>query len=194
MGRTVRRCDSEAGSVLKVRKTELPGVYTLEPEVHADSRGLFTRLFDADVLREVGAETQYAQHSTAYNRLAGTLRGLHYQIDAAEAKIVRCTRGALYDVAVDLRRESPTFGKWFGIDLSEESRRSLYVPPGCAHGYQTTRDGTEVAYLISVPYKAGDARGVHYADPNLAIQWPMSVTSISERDQALPPFDRADLP
>lgn len=166
----------------------------LDVEARQDERGLFARIFDEDILARAGAQTQFPQHSIAYNTVAGTLRGLHYQVGAAEAKIVRCTRGALFDVIVDLRRGSATYAKWIGVDLDQDSRRAVYIPPGCAHGYQTVRDCTEAMYLISVQYNADDARGINYADTELKIAWPAAVTSISARDRALPSLRTAELP
>jgi dTDP-4-dehydrorhamnose 3,5-epimerase len=179
---------------LILRETQLSGVFILEVNAHRDERGLFARVFDAKELASAGAQTEFPEHSVAFNTAAGTLRGMHYQVGAPEAKIVRCTRGALFDVVVDLRRGSPTFAQWIGVDLDEESHRSLYIPPGCAHGYLTLCDRTEASYLISVAYRVEDARGVHFADPALRIAWPVEVTRISERDKSLPLLELAELP
>ncbi len=150
--------------------TAIAGAFEIELEEQVDERGFFARTFDASVLERAGLVHRFDQHSLAYNTVAGTLRGLHFQAgDAPEAKIVRCTRGALYDVTLDA-----------------QNRRALYIPPGCAHGYQTTQDGTEATYLISAPYEPAMARGIHYADPGLAIAWPLAVACISQRDASLP--------
>lgn len=178
-----------------LRATDINGVTIVDVEELRDERGFFARVFDADVLRAAGLTNVFPQQSIAYNANAGTIRGLHYQVgEAPEAKIVRCTRGALFDVVVDLRAQSPTFGQWFGTVLDDRDRRALYVPAGCAHGYQTLEDHTEAFYSISTPYVADLARGVHYADPVLKIQWPREVTTISRRDASLPSLESAELP
>lgn len=176
---------------MNVIPTRIEGVVTLETEVQRDDRGLFARTYDSTFLSEVGISCHFPQHSIAVNELAGTLRGLHYQIaPRAEHKIVRCTRGALFDVAVDLRVESSTFGEWVAVELSEANLRALYIPAGCAHGYQTLADDTHAYYMISEPYEPDLARGIYYADASLAIRWPLPVSRISERDRGLPGFDR----
>lgn len=178
-----------------LRATEIAGVTILETRKAVDERGFFARTFEARVLSEAGFVDSFGEHSIAYNETAGTLRGMHYQIGGAiEAKVVRCTRGAAFDVVVDLRKSSGTFGRWIAIALKGDDYRSVYVPPGCAHGYQTLEDGTELSYLISAPYDPESARGVNYADPRLSIEWPLPVGRISQRDRELPFLDRAELP
>ena len=175
---------------MRFAETELPGAYVVELERHEDERGWFARLWDPNELGERGLDTRIAQISAAWNDRAGTLRGLHYQADPyGEAKVVRCIGGAIYDVLVDLRRESPTHGRWAAFELAEDDPRMLYVPEGVAHGYQTLADGTETLYLISELYRPELQRGVRWDDPAFAIPWPeASERIISERDRAWPDF------
>lgn len=172
---------------MKIVETILQGVLVLEVEPIADERGLFARTWDrADlVARDLTAGMN--QVSIAYNEVAGTLRGLHFQAAPhAEAKTVRCTAGAIFDVAVDLRDGSSTRLRWFGVELSAANHRSLFVPENCAHGYVTLTDGAEVQYQISTPYRPDATRGYRWNDPTLAIDWPVPVRRISARDAALP--------
>jgi dTDP-4-dehydrorhamnose 3,5-epimerase len=175
---------------MRLVETDLPGVLVLEPEPVEDERGSFARIWDREPLRTRGLTAEIAQVSAATNRLAGTLRGLHYQAPPAEeAKTIRCTSGAVFDVAVDLRQGSPTHLKWVAVELSATNRRGLYVPEGCAHGYMTLTDGAELEYLISAPYDPSASRGCRWDDPALGIAWPMDVRVISSRDAALPHID-----
>lgn len=177
------------------RPTPLAGAWVLEPERHEDERGFFARTFCRDELAARGLAAEVAQASTSFNRRRGTVRGMHYQAAPdAEAKLVRCTRGALFDAVVDLRDGSPTRGRWFAQVLTAESGLQLYVPPGLAHGFQTLEDSTEVHYLISVPYAPASGRGFRYDDPEVGIPWPEPVTMVSERDLALPWFAGCDPP
>jgi dTDP-4-dehydrorhamnose 3,5-epimerase len=170
-------------------ETKLSGVLLIEPELHADDRGSFARSFCVDEFKNVGVDFGIAQTNFSFNKYAGTLRGLHYQLPPfAEAKIVRCTRGALYDVVVDLRSESPTSGQWLAVELNAENRNSIYVPEGCAHGFQTLVDNTEVSYLMSERYVSEAASGVRYDDPAIGIEWPLAVSSVSDRDRDWPDF------
>jgi dTDP-4-dehydrorhamnose 3,5-epimerase len=167
--------------------TSLVGAYVIEQERHADERGFFARTWCADELARQGLEPGLAQCSVSFNRRRRTLRGLHYQAPPfAEVKIVRCTRGALYDVAVDLRPDSPTFGQWVGVTLTEDDGRALYVPRGFAHGLYTLADETEAAYQISAPYHPEAARGVRWNDPFHGVTWPGPVEVISSRDREYP--------
>ncbi len=173
-------------------ETRLPGVFVVELERKADERGFFARTYDAEVFREHGLVADVAQANLSYNHRAGTLRGMHYQLPpAAESKLVRCTAGAVYDVIVDLRPGSATFGDHVGVELTADNRRALYVPPMFAHGYQTLVDGAEVAYQVGEFYTPGFERGARHDDPALAIEWPLEVTVISEKDASWPDFDRA---
>jgi dTDP-4-dehydrorhamnose 3,5-epimerase len=172
---------------VRIAPTELPGVFLVEPERHADERGFFARTFCTDEFARAGLSPAIAQVSISYNRARGTLRGLHYQAAPHEEhKLVRCTAGAIFDVAVDLRRRSPTFRRWISVELSAENRLALYIPPGVAHGFQSLTDGSEVLYQISEPYHAELARGVRWDEPRLAIPWPVADKTISERDRQLP--------
>ncbi len=164
--------------------TALAGAYVIEQERHADERGFFARTWCARELEEHGLEPRLAQCSVSFNHRHGTLRGLHYQAPPfAEVKLVRCTRGALFDVAVDLRPDSPTFRRSVGVELTPENGRALYVPRGFAHGFLTLADGTEVAYQVSAPYDPQAARGARWDDPFLGVVWPAPVQVIAPRDR-----------
>jgi dTDP-4-dehydrorhamnose 3,5-epimerase len=163
------------------------GATIIEPEASADERGLFVRLFDADSFRARGLPTDFAQASTSYNSQRGTLRGLHYQAEPhAETKLVRCTAGAIFDVIVDVRPGSPSFGRWQSFELSGANRFTLVIPPGFAHGFETLADGTEIFYQMTRPHVPEAERGVVWNDPGLAIAWPLQPTVISQRDRKLP--------
>jgi dTDP-4-dehydrorhamnose 3,5-epimerase len=173
---------------------EIPGVFVLEPDRFHDERGWFARTWAADELGSRGLEAALAQCSASFNARRGTLRGMHYQAPpAAEVKVVRCTRGAVFDVAVDLRPDAPTFLRWTGVELSAENGRGLYLPRGFGHGFLTLADATEVAYFISAPYTPAAARGVRWDDPSLGIRWPGPVEVISQRDRDYPDLDPAML-
>jgi dTDP-4-dehydrorhamnose 3,5-epimerase len=171
------------------KATALAGVFVLEPERHADDRGFFARTYDPEQLRAHGLDATIAQGSVSFNHRRGTMRGLHYQAPPfEEAKLVRVTRGAIFDVVVDARAGSPTRGQHVTVTLTADDGNQIYVPPGCAHGFQTLADATEVSYLISARYSPEHACGFRFDDPTLAIPWPEPVTAISARDRALPPF------
>jgi dTDP-4-dehydrorhamnose 3,5-epimerase len=156
----------------------------IEQERHADERGFFARTWCTQEFARHGLETELAQCSVSYNHARGTLRGLHYQAPPfAEAKVVRCTRGALFDVAVDLRPDSPSFRQWVGIELTEDNGSALYVPRGFAHGFLTLTDATEVAYMISAVYDPRSSRGVRWNDPFHGVVWPGTVEVIAPRDR-----------
>lgn len=172
---------------MNVHETELAGVHVIEPERIEDERGFFARVFDARELADGGLDGAVAETSIGFNRSRLTLRGLHYQVAPhEETKLVRCTRGSVYDVAVDLRPESPTRFRWVAVELTAENRLALYLPAGCAHGYLTLEDDTEVAYQISKPYVPDAATGVRWDDPLLGIDWPAHPAVISTRDAAFP--------
>ena len=172
---------------MKVVETVLQGVLLLEVEPITDQRGFFARTWDRGDLASRGLTADLDQVSVAFNELAGTLRGLHFQAAPhGEAKTVRCTAGAIFDVAVDLRENSQTRHRWVGLELSATNHRSLFVPEGCAHGYVTLSDGTEVQYQISGRYQPEAVRGYRWDDPAFAIAWPVEVRRISARDAALP--------
>ncbi len=155
-----------------------------------DERGWFARTFDAGAFAALDLVTSWPQQGEAYNARAGTIRGLHLQRDPhAETKLIRCTRGAVYDVLVDMRPGSPTFGRWEAFALREDDELALYAPPGLAHGYQTLSDGATLHYLLSTPYAPEAAAGYRYDSAALAIPWPLGATVISARDRGLPQFD-----
>jgi dTDP-4-dehydrorhamnose 3,5-epimerase len=173
-------------------ETGLAGVVVVELEEHVDERGSFARTWCRDEMAAAGLTSELAQCSLSRNHVAGTLRGLHFQrAPHEEAKLVRCTRGAIFDVAVDLRPGSPTQGRWVGVELDPDSGKALYVPEGCAHGFQTLADDSDVAYMISTPYTPESAAGVRWDDPLLAISWPdvAGERTISERDRSLPGYE-----
>ncbi|HEY0513295.1 MAG TPA: dTDP-4-dehydrorhamnose 3,5-epimerase [Thermoanaerobaculia bacterium] len=171
------------------RETPLAGAWLLEPERFEDERGFFARTWCRRDFEARGLDPAIAQCSVSWNHRKGTLRGLHLQIAPhEEVKLVRVTRGAVWDVIVDVRPGSPSFGKHFSLVLSAENGTELYVPKGMAHGFQTLEDGTEVCYQISEFYAPESARGYRWDDPALAIPWPEPVTVISEKDRGLPLF------
>jgi dTDP-4-dehydrorhamnose 3,5-epimerase len=172
---------------VKFTETELAGVYLVDIEPLVDERGFFARTFCADEFRAHGLDPTVAQCNVSVTRRAGTVRGLHYQVaPAAETKLVRCVRGAIHDVVVDLRAGSPTFRRHLAVELDGQSRRALYVPIDFAHGFQTLVDDTEVEYQMGAPYTPGTDRGLRYDDPALGITWPRPVTDLSDRDRAWP--------
>jgi dTDP-4-dehydrorhamnose 3,5-epimerase len=172
---------------MRFTECEVAGVWLVELEPHTDARGFFARTFCTDEFAAHSLDPAIAQCNVSYSRAAGTIRGLHYQVaPAAETKLVRVTRGAIYDVAVDLRPESPTYRQHVARRLDDQDRAALYVPTGCAHGFQTLVDGTEVEYQMGAPYTPGTDRGIRYNDPALAIDWPLPVTEISDRDANWP--------
>jgi dTDP-4-dehydrorhamnose 3,5-epimerase len=172
-----------------LHETPLQGAFVVQPEPVRDERGLFARTFDRDAFAARGLACVVEQSSVSFNLRAGTLRGMHYQAEPhGEEKLVRCVRGAIHDVIVDLRPQSPTFRGWFGVDLDEDNRQALYIPKGMAHGFLTLSDGAEVLYQISTPYVPEAGRGVRYDDPAFAIDWPGAPSVISERDRTYPDF------
>jgi dTDP-4-dehydrorhamnose 3,5-epimerase len=171
-------------------ETPLTGAFLLEPESRFDDRGSFMRVWCQREFQERGLESRVAQCSVSYNRQTGTLRGMHYQAEPhAEVKIVRCTRGSLFDVIIDLRPESPSYTRHFAIVLSASSRTMLYIPRGFAHGFQTLEDQTELTYQMSEFYEPSAARGVRWNDPVFGIKWPPVGTRImNDRDATYPDF------
>lgn len=167
------------------RELELTGAYLIEPEPVVDERGFFVRTFCAREFEEHGIRFCVVQCSVSFNRRKGTLRGLHYQARPhEEAKLVRCTAGSAFDVIVDLRAGSPTYGKWTGIELSAANRRMLFVPEGLAHGFQALEDDTELFYQMSEYYHPESARAVRWDDPQIAIAWPMPAAVVSDGDRS----------
>lgn len=170
------------------RQTDIPGVTIVDLEPHCDERGFFARLWCADEFQRQGFSGACVQSSLAFNHRRGTIRGLHYQAQPhGEEKCVRCVRGAVFAVAVDLRPGAAR-GRWTAVELSADNRRMLVVPPDCAFGYQTLADQTELLYMMSSPHVPEAARGVRYDDAALAVRWPMEMTVVSERDRAWPDF------
>lgn len=167
--------------------TPVEGCMVVEIEPHADERGFLARVHCADEMRAAGLEPAVAQANLARTERAGTVRGLHYQVPPfAEAKLVRCVRGGVFDVAVDLRTTSPTYLQHAGVELSDDNRRALFVPAGCAHGYQALVDGAELLYMTSAPYMPDAERGLRPDDPALGIRWPLPPTNVSAKDQGWP--------
>ena len=171
------------------RETILSDAVIIEPELSEDDRGFFARSFCKMEFEREGLETTVVQNNISFNHKEGTLRGMHFQLEPhREVKIVRCTRGAIFDVIVDLREDSPTFLKWIGVELTSTNRLQLYVPAGFAHGYQTLEDESEVFYQVSEFYTPGSERGVRWDDPAFNISWPREVTCISDKDKSHPAF------
>lgn len=161
----------------------------VELEDRQDERGSFARTWCRREFEAAGITTEYVQGNAARTIRKGTLRGMHYQLAPhAEAKLVRCTRGAIWPVGVDLRPESPSFGRWVGVELTEENGKQLYLPEGCAHGYQVLRDDSEAFYMVSAYYTPSHERGFRFDDPAFGIDWPLPVILLSEKDQRWPPF------
>lgn len=169
--------------------TALDGVFVIEPEKRVDERGYFARVWCAEEFAAHGITIPFVQSNTSFNHRRGTLRGMHVEDPPhQEVKLVRCTRGALFDVALDLRRDSPTHGQHVGVTLTPDAGNMLYIPAGCAHGFLTLADDTEVCYLMAPFYVPRPTRGVRWNDPAFAIEWPIPVTVISQRDAGYPDF------
>ncbi|EPY12664.1 dTDP-4-dehydrorhamnose 3,5-epimerase [Paenibacillaceae sp. P-4] len=180
---------------MKVSQTKLPEVLLLEPNVFEDERGFFMESYHAHKWEELGINYSFMQDNHSLSVRAGTLRGLHYQLDPyAQTKLVRVAVGAVYDVAVDIRKGSSTFGQWVGAILSASNRRQLLVPQGFAHGFCTLVPNTEVLYKVDAPYHAASDRGIAWNDPALHIDWPVSKPILSEKDAKHPMLEDAELP
>ncbi len=172
---------------MKFTKTPLESAYLIDLQKREDERGFFSRLFCQKEFEQLGLETKFVQVNNSLSVLPGTLRGLHYQkAPKEEVKIVRCIRGALFDVIVDIRENSPTFGKWFGEELSAENRRMMYVPKGFAHGFISLLPNTELVYFVSEFYSPEHEGGIRWDDPNVNIAWPKTPSVISDKDRNLP--------
>jgi len=172
---------------MKFTETTLPGAWLVDLELREDERGFFARSWCANEFKMHGLNSDLVQCNISFNRLCGTLRGMHYQqMPHGECKLVRCTRGAIFDVIVDLRKDSATLKRWWGFELSAENRTALYIPEGFAHGFQTLTDDAEVFYQMSCEFHGPSATGVRWNDPAFGIDWPLPVRSISEKDQAWP--------
>src|SRR5215831_13310702 len=174
---------------MRFLETKLSGAWLIDPEPTPDHRGFFVRTFCTREFAQHGLGTDFVQHSTSYSSVKGTLRGMHFQrTPYTEVKIVRCPKGAIWDVIIDLRPGSSTYRQWRAFELTAENRRQLYVPAGFAHGFQTLCDGTEVGYLISTYYVPSAAWGVRYDDPAFGITWPLPAGPISTTDESWPDF------
>jgi dTDP-4-dehydrorhamnose 3,5-epimerase len=174
---------------VKFTETTLKGAFVVEIAPIADDRGLFARTYCAREFEQYGLKPFVVQANLAFNRRKGTLRGLHYQLPpAAETKLVRCTAGGIYDVVIDLRPDSPSYLKHFGVELTAENRKALYVPELFAHGYLTLTDGAEVVYQMGEFYTPGCERGLRYDDPQFGIEWPAAIEIISDKDANWAPF------
>jgi dTDP-4-dehydrorhamnose 3,5-epimerase len=172
------------------KETKLKDAFVIEIRELADERGFFARSWCQKEFEQHGLVPRVVQANISFNRKKGTVRGLHYQVAPhEETKLVRCTRGAIYDVIVDLRPESPTYREWIGAELTSDNRRMLFVPEGFAHGFQTLVDGTEVSYQVSQFYTPGAERGARYDDPAFRIEWPLPVGAISEKDRNWPDYE-----
>jgi dTDP-4-dehydrorhamnose 3,5-epimerase len=174
-------------------ETKLKGAFVIDIEPHADSRGFFARAFCQHEFAEHGLKPIIAQANIASNKTKGTLRGMHFQFPpASETKLVRCTRGAIVDIIVDLRPESPTYLQHIAVELTEDNYRALYVPERFAHGYQALRDNTDTSYQVGEFYTPGTEGGLHYADPRLNLTWPLPVSAISDKDREWKHLDEVE--
>lgn len=172
-------------------QTKIKGAYLIDIKRIADERGFFGRAFCQREMKDMGLNDRIAQTNLSSNPVKGTLRGLHYQVAPhEESKLVRCTRGSLFDVVVDLRKESETYGQWFGVVLKADNFQMLYVPEGCAHGFLTLEDHTDIMYEVSEFYAPNAERGLLWNDPEIGIQWPMEPILISEKDKQQPSFQK----
>lgn len=174
-------------------EADLRGAYIIEPEPFADNRGFFARIWCQREFSARGLAAELKQTNISFNNRAGTLRGMHYQVAPyQETKLVRCTKGAIYDVIIDLRPESPTFMQWMGAELSDSNHKMLYVPKDFAHGFQTLTDDVEISYQVSEFYTPGAERGIRWDDPSFGVAWPLPVSVISEKDASWPKFELGD--
>jgi dTDP-4-dehydrorhamnose 3,5-epimerase len=175
---------------MKFSKCDVAGAWVIDPTPHPDERGRFMRAWCKHEFANHGIDFTPMQANMGLSLQRGTIRGLHYQLaPALEAKLVRCTRGSIYDVVVDLRTGSPTRGLWYGLELSADNGRMFYVPEGCAHGCQSMRDNSEIHYMTSAFYAPKQARGIRYDDPAIGIRWPLPVSVISAQDRNWPLID-----
>jgi len=174
---------------MKFKKTKLEGTYVIELEKQEDERGFFARVWDKKQFQNMGLSYEIQQCSISFNKKKGTMRGMHYQEPPyEEVKLVRCTKGKIFDVIIDLRKNSTTFKKWISVELSAENHKIIYVPEGFAHGFQTLEDNTEVFYQMSQFYNPDSARGVKWDDKAFNIKWPLKPTLLSEKDQSYEDF------
>jgi dTDP-4-dehydrorhamnose 3,5-epimerase len=175
---------------MKLHATPLVGAHTIELEKRGDDRGFFARFYCEKEFEAAGIAMPIVQINNSQSANAGTLRGMHYQLPpAAEIKVVRCIRGALYDVIIDLRPDSPSFGKWFGAELTAENRLMMFAPQGFAHGFITLTDDTEAFYLTNALYAPEEERGIRFDDPRFGVVWPRTPVDVSQKDRDWPSFD-----
>lgn len=175
---------------MKITEARIQGLHIIDWQPVRDHRGYFVRTYCADVLREHGLKADFVQHSQSYSHTSGTIRGMHFQrAPHDEIKLVRCLSGAVFDVILDLRPSSPTFLQWEAFELSRDNGRQVYVPKGCAHGFQALTDDVEMIYLISASYAAHAATGYRYDDSAFAIDWPLPPTIVSDRDRSWAAFE-----
>ncbi|WP_096156573.1 dTDP-4-dehydrorhamnose 3,5-epimerase [Bacillus sp. FJAT-45066] len=179
---------------MNIIPTNLEGVVVIEPRVFGDHRGWFMESYNEASFKEAALRFNFIQDNQSFSATKGTLRGLHYQLSPkAQTKLIRCTKGAIYDVAVDIRRGSPTFGKWYGIELNEENKKQLLVPKGFAHGFITLTENVEVQYKVDELYAPEFDRGIIWNDPTIDIKWPLDVSPIlSEKDKIAPQLEVAE--
>lgn len=179
---------------MKLLNTALDGVWLVEPTVYGDHRGWFTETYSAARFKDFGLELSFVQDNHSFSSTQGTLRGLHYQLSPkAQTKLVRCTRGAIFDVAVDIRVGSPSYGKWIGVELSSENKKQLLVPQGFAHGFLTLTEDVEVQYKVDELYAPEQDRGIAWNDPSIGIEWPLEgMPVLSEKDAKAPLLEDAD--
>lgn len=175
---------------MKIHPTPLAGVFEIEAQPRGDDRGWLARVFCEEAFSAIRPKLHFVQANQSFTRMRGTVRGLHFQrAPALEAKLIRCVRGHVWDVAVDLRAGSPTFGRWHAVELSESNQREIFIPEGCAHGFQSLTDDVALLYLHTAPYVPACEGGVRHDDPRLAIGWPLPVTVLSDRDRSHPLID-----
>lgn len=180
---------------MKVSKTEFPGVLVIEPTVFSDNRGFFMESYNRNVFAENGVHADFMQDNHARSKGIGVLRGFHFQAPpTAQAKLVWVTKGSVVDVVVDIRKGSPTYGKWGQLRLSAENKLRLFIPAGFAHAYMTLSEETEFLYKVDAPYSPGDEGGIRWDDPDLAVNWPVESPILSEKDSRLPFLAELDSP
>jgi dTDP-4-dehydrorhamnose 3,5-epimerase len=179
---------------MNVMETSLPGVKVIEPKVFGDHRGWFMETYSEAMFKVAGIDMNFVQDNQSLSAAKGILRGLHYQLNPkAQTKLVRCTKGAIFDVAIDIRKGSPTFGKWFGIELSAENKKQLLIPKGFAHGFMTTTNDVEVQYKVDELYAPECDRGIIWNDPAIGIEWPIDITPVlSVKDENAPLLAEAE--
>lgn len=175
---------------MNFQTTSVEGCFLIEPTPRGDHRGFFARIFDAEIFRDRGLANQFVQFNNSLSVESGTLRGLHYQRPpSSEDKLVRCIAGSVFDVVLDMRKNSPTFGLWAGEKISASNRRMMLAPKGCAHGFMTLEANTELVYFASAPYAAPEERIIRWDDPKFAIRWPRAPTVLSDKDRDAPDYD-----